>query len=413
MNESFDAVVVGAGPAGTSAAFELGRAGHRVLIIDKEKFPRDKTCGDGLTYKCREPMQRMGVWDKFLDAVEFRADGYTLVLTDLVEMMFRSPDENPLASVYVLPRRRLDQILLENATSQGDVTFIDDTKIKKLLMEDRNGHSVAVGVEGSDANGQPVSYLGKIVIDATGVNSPIAVDIGMGNQDSGKCAVAIRGYYSGVSGLNNTIEIYFDDAIQPGYFWIFPTSDGSANVGCGTFQHILQSTKTKLHDVMDHFCNHHKIAGPKLRDAKLCGQLQGGKIPLAIDQHGSRVRDGLILLGDAGAFVNPITGEGISYAMNSGLLAGETAANALQQDDVSKATLSPFDEAWQAKFASQFEKAALVTEGIPAEHFSRFLLEEVVGAGLGKSKRLEKAKQEPGLQYEFLMALKSIVKFLQ
>lgn len=414
MNEPYDVIVVGAGPAGTSAAYVLGKAGHRVLLVDKEAFPRDKTCGDGLTYKCREPMERLGVWDRFLQAVSFRADGYRLVLTDHVEMTFRSPGENPLASVYILPRRTLDDLLLRNALQFSGVTFEAEVPILRLLTERGAEGEWVVGVESSGGHGgSPRQYLAKMVIDATGANSPLAVQAGSGNRDSNKCAVAIRGYYDHVEGLDNTIEIYFDEQIQPGYFWVFPTSANSANVGCGTFQHILQSTKTDLRDVMHHFCHEHPIAGPKLRSATLCGELKGGRIPLAIDGSASRVRNGLILLGDAGAFVNPITGEGISYAMNSGMLAGETASKALKRGEVSQTSLAPFDELWQAKFSKQFEKAALVTEGIPGDRFDGFLCEEVVAAGLAKSPRMALAKGSPGYQYEILMALKSIVKFLQ
>ncbi len=120
-----------------------------------------------------------------------------------------------------------------------------------------------------------------------------------------------------------------------GYFWIFPTGPSSANIGCGTFQHLIESQRIDLRQLMQDFFTHHPVAKGKLGRATLSGTLKGGKIPLAIDHNSSRVRSGFMMAGDAASFTDPITAEGISYAMRSGILAAEAGIAALEAHDIS------------------------------------------------------------------------------
>ena len=132
----------------------------------------------------------------------------------------------------MLPRYDFDDVLLRGALRHSSVTFEPRTSIKKLLFD---GETV-VGIETPAGT----TFRARLVIDATGANSSLAVQVGAGNLDPTRCAIALRGYYSGVQGIGDTIELYFHDDILPGYFWVFPTSANSANVGCGTFQHLLK-----------------------------------------------------------------------------------------------------------------------------------------------------------------------------
>lgn len=406
MPECWDAIVIGAGPAGTSAAAILGEAGRSVLLIDQRTFPREKTCGDGITYKCRPALQRLGLWEAFRATNPFETRGYSLGFSDGSLVSLRFPPGDDRYPIYVLGRHDFDNLLLEGALRHRTVSFCPSQRVRRLLTECASGVEMTIGVEATD--GADVrQYYAPLVIDASGANSTVAIQMGAGNRDPQRCAIALRGYYRNVRGLSDAIEIYFDSQILPGYYWIFPTSRTTANVGCGTFQHIIRDKHLDLRSILEAFCHAHPAAGPKMENAELCGPIKGGKIPLGIDASASRVRPGLLLLGDAAAFVNPITAEGISYAMDSGIMAGEVASRALESGDCSAEALRTFDERWQKAFASAFAKSAFLSVGLRPEALSSYAVK-----ALEESPRIQRAMEEAGSQYELMVKLKCLMKFM-
>jgi geranylgeranyl reductase family protein len=399
---AYDVIVAGAGPAGSSAAAVLGAHGRRVLLVDKTAFPREKTCGDGLTFKCYEPLARLGVLEEFLGAVRFSARGYTLGFTDRTELTVRRTVDGERSLVHVLPRYEFDDLLLRAARRQPGVDFASETKVGSLLYEDGRVTGVTV-----HRHGEETRLRAPLVVDACGANSPLAVQAGAGNTDPHKCALAVRGYYRNVEGLSDTIELYFARDFLPGYFWIFPTSETSANVGVGTFQHIVEQRRLDVRKLMQDFIDGHPTVRRKLGGAEVCGTLSGGKIPLAIDCGGSRVRDGFLMIGDAASFTDPITAEGISYAMHSGIMAGDVAHEALAAGDTSVSALAPYDDAWRARFGGQFAKAAVLTQTVPKEAFLAYMTGSFEGNGGATA-----AIGDLALQYELMVKLKVLLKAL-
>jgi menaquinone-9 beta-reductase len=391
--KKFDVIIAGAGPSGSAAAIVLGEKGLSVLLIDKESFPRDKTCGDGITYKALPALKRLGLEDKIKADSPFFTNGYTLVFRDNSKLIFEKPPaEDALA--YIISRHHFDNILLEKALSFESVTFLPDTKVTGLHYEG----SILRGVE---INGEKTEYEADIVMDATGVNSIL----GKCNKEAQSCALAVRGYYSNVSDLNNTIEVYFSDDILPGYFWIFPTSATTANIGGGTFQNIVEEKKINIKQLLNDFVEKHPVASKKLKNAKLEGILKGGKIPLAFgDFSWSRVRENLLLIGDAGGFVNPITAEGISYAMKTGIYAAETAIQYFDENDKNLETLKGFDALWLKDFSSQYKMGDIFLEGIEPKIVQKYVMSSLL-------KSLEGLDlNNPATSYEYLVRLKVLTK---
>jgi geranylgeranyl reductase family protein len=402
LEQRYQAIVVGAGPAGSSAAATLGAAGKRTLLVDRDRFPREKICGDGITFKCLPALERLGVLEAFFRAIKFKTTGYSLWFTDGTELTMRQATRERGAPVWVLPRYDFDQLILDAALRHPSVELREDYKVDGLLFD---GESV-VGVRGTH-DGKPVVDTAPLVIDACGANSALAVEVGAGNRDPRKCALAIRGYYDNVSGLSDTIELYFDEAILPGYFWVFPTSPSSANVGCGTFQHLVEERKIDLRAVLNGFCESHPIARDKLGRATLCGTLKGGKIPLGLDKAATRVRDGMVMIGDAASFTDPITAEGISYALKSGIMAGEVGAQAIDRGDCRAASLARYDELWQKEFSRQFSRAPVLTTAVPKEVFAGQMLKS-----FSDNRTIDAMLGNLGLQYELMVKLKVLFKVL-
>ncbi|MBX2812882.1 MAG: geranylgeranyl reductase family protein [Myxococcales bacterium] len=399
--KNLDAIVVGAGPAGASAAAILGKANRRVLLIDRGQFPRAKTCGDGLTHKCLSHLQELGALDTFLSHVEVEIFGYSLFFSNGMEVTMRNCADERQPFAYIMPRYIFDNILVENALRYSSLSFLPKTRVSHLIYED----SQVVGVQ-AHSNNETHTFRAPLIIDAAGANSPLAVQAGEGNRDPYKCAIALRGYFENVQHLSNTIELYFDPIILPGYFWIFPTSSSTANVGCGTFQHIIQQRGLNLRSVLNEFMKTHAVARTKMANAKPVGELVGGKIPLPIDKN-SNVRDGLLLVGDSAAFVDPLTAEGISFSMHSGIEAAKTAIKALDQNDISASGLHAFDSWRKAEYTSRFSKSIFFQESLPEGY-----LQNLIHARLEESGSTQKAAEDRGYQYELAVKIKAMLRAL-
>lgn len=403
MIEQFDAIVVGAGPGGTSVASILGEAGGSVLLLDRDHFPREKTCGDGITYKCRPALQRLNRWKEFEQAASFRTNGYSLCFRDHSQLTVRMPPDNLDHAIYVLERHSFDDLLLRGAVRHSGVRFRPGVSVRRLLTHANHSETIT-GVEWMEG-GERQQAFAPLVVDATGATSRLAVQVGAGNRDTKKCALAIRGYFRNVENLTDTIELYFDDEILPGYYWIFPLSRTTANVGCGTLQNLVTAQRIDLKKRLQRFCEHHPIARDKFTHSSLEGTLKGGKIPLGMDVETTRARNGFLMLGDAAAFVNPVTAEGISYALHSGIMAGEVGVKALEAGDCSAAFLKKFDEQWRTAFGKQFAKAVLLTDGLSQQDFFKYVVHQ-----FEKSSRFNNDIADPAGQYETMVKLKCLIK---
>jgi len=164
-------------------------------------------------------------------------------------------------------------------------------------------------------------------------------------------AVAIRGIFENVRlPYPDALTIVWEKAVLPAYGWVFPLPGGRANVGIGLRTDQLRAGHSSLRGVFDRF-----LAMPRIREmlrgARLDGKVKGHALPMSA-RLGTVVFDRAILAGDAAGFVNPLTGEGIEYALESGELAGETAVAAAQQGDFSLASLLPYAGVCKARFGS-------------------------------------------------------------
>jgi len=304
---AYDVAIVGAGPAGSTAAYFLATGGLRVALLDKFDFPRDKTCGDGLTPRALGVLDAMGV----LPQVEQGAyPCVALTVRNSDEVTYRielSGPEDPPRRILIVPRLRLDDILLQHAVKAG-AHFIPNAKVENLAQE--NGH-VGLWMEGGR------SMDSALAIIATGANTALLRKVGLLTHTP-PSNLAARAYFENVEGLNDTIVLFFDGVERPGYGWVFPTANGAANIGCGVFfdSHTPQPTHLR------HLIQSHPYLQRILRNARQVGPIKGH--PLRTDFSRSLTgRDRILVTGEAIGLVNPITGEGIDYALESAQLAAE------------------------------------------------------------------------------------------
>ncbi len=360
-----DVIVVGAGPGGSACASFLAREGLRVLLVDKATFPRDKPCGDAISGKSAAVLRELGIADAVEERPHAIAEGvlFSGPKGDRVQIPFpkdvdptgirNSKRYNYVTAGWVARRLVYDEMLFRHAQSYKTVETLEGFEVKDLLWE---GDRV-VGVKGADGR----EIRAKLVVGADGAMSVVAQKVGAFERDHDHWIGAYRVYYEGVTGMTNDIEIHFVEGLIPGYFWIFPLDNGLANVGSGMVETDLQavdrSGKKKVHLIEDteRIMREHPAFRERFAKAKeVPGSKRGWLLPV-----GSKRRplagEGWMLVGDAGALIDPFSGEGIGNAMVSGRLAAATAAKALAAGDVSKARLLEYEAAVRAELDEELQ----------------------------------------------------------
>ena len=311
MAEPVDVVVVGAGPAGTAAAITAEAHGLNVVCIDKAGFPRDKTCGDGLTAGALRLLEQLGVSAADLEATE-PAFVRETVLVSPSGRRARLPMPTDGAHAAVVCRRALDAALVAVARRRG--------------VDIREG--CAVDALKQDHEGVQLTLADGSVLDASFV---IAAD---GHWSAVRRAVepdaphdlgqwhAVRQYFEGVD--DDRLWVIFERDLLPGYAWVFPLPGGRANVGYG----VLRSDGRSGRELKDLWPD--LLARPVVRDvlgprARPCESVRAWPIPARYDP--DRLARGRVLFaGDAAGVVDPMTGEGIAQAIETGMLAAEAIA---------------------------------------------------------------------------------------
>lgn len=349
MSTQADVIVVGAGPAGSTAAAVLACHGLKVLLVDREQFPRDKACGDVVPLGCFLELEKIGL--STISLARFHIRHIRLEGSQGATRVFRLTERSSPAGrlgTCVISRRVFDQALFQHARACG----ADHCALNvKGLRFDENGR--VIGVTGTLDN-QTVHYQSTLVIGADGATSAIARTLDREKKRDSQWAVALRGYVDTDVELEDTIELAFLDEIQPGYAWLFPISKRRANVGVGMRSDTYKRHGRDLAQLLDDYLARPEIALRIGRNP--VEQPQSWPVPFFSFEK-QRVFDGVLLAGDAGGFVHPITAAGIYPAIITGKLAAETAIDALARGDISKAGLAGYTAKWQEALAADFRPA--------------------------------------------------------
>ncbi len=341
MPNSADVVVAGAGPAGSAAAHLLASAGADVMLIERARFPRDKSCGDGITAHSVAILNEMGLSFESFDGKAVRVRGGRIG-APTGETFAATPDAPAGgAECWVVPRVVLDERLARAAQNAG-ARLVEGTSVIRTLLD--NGR--VVGVECTDGTSVR-AIAARLVIGADGAHSAVAASLGLGRAPERHIGYALRGYYTGVADLRDDLEIYyFDRHILPGYGWVFPVGEATANIGIGIYAGELRRASRKLRDILAEFVACEPNVAPRLTQAKPVGRAVGWPLPVST-LHRPTVFDGALLCGDAASLVDPLTGEGIWTALVSGRSAGRAALAAVAANDASREVLSVHEREWR------------------------------------------------------------------
>jgi len=325
-----DVLVVGGGPAGAACGYWLASAGHDVLVLERKAFPREKTCGDGLTPRAVRQLIDLGLaggLEQYHRYEGLRACAHGMTL----EMAWPEHPRFPSYG-YVVRRRDLDQMVIDHAVAAGARLRQRTEAVAPLL---RDG-LVRGAVVRDHERGVEEEIKARYVVVADGANSRFGRSLGTSRDRTYPQGMALRGYYESPMHDDPWIESALDMTDRngnslPGYGWIFPVGDGTINVGVGLLSTFRDYRSINTTHLLDEF----SLTAPAYwgisPDTKV-GEATGGRLPMA-GSVSPKVGPSWIVVGDAAGSINPFNGEGIDYAYETGRMAADLLDECLVAGD--------------------------------------------------------------------------------
>jgi menaquinone-9 beta-reductase len=339
-------IVVGGGPAGSTLAWELARRGVRVLLLERTRFPREKVCGDYVEPRGLRILEQMGALEPLEAAAPLPIDrSATFVDWECCyagKIPFYGESDALPPHGYIVPRDELDDAMLQAAERAGAAVQ------QETLVTGVSAASSGVVVE-ARRKGKVVRYRSRLIAGADGANSIVGSSAGVLVDDPRHTAVAQRAYATGVEDELGEAVFFFDRDLFPGYGWMFPIAGGRVNLGVGILSETRQRLGVNVPELFAEFVDRVRRFHPRCANLELCSAPIGGVVK-TYGAAGPNHFDGGVLVGDAGSFVDPMTGEGITPAAESALLAAPVLQAALEAGRFDAAQLASYESAFRAYF---------------------------------------------------------------
>ena len=378
--------IIGSGPAGIAAGIRLSQLNVPFTIVEKEEFPRDKICGDGISGKSLMILRKLGEGlvesmtrlEKATPSwgVRFYAPNHKSFT-----ISFKDEDVD-LPPGYVVPRSEFDSMLFSRLENSPYALIKQRTTVSQVTK-------VENGFEVFNATGELITNS-RLLLISTGFDKQLIQSVYPESPTSVNDTLGLRVYYQGIHDLSedNSIEFHFLKEILPGYLWIFPSGNGMANVGIGLAKSLVSRKKISLINLLQELIAKYPYLRRRFKDAKVVGKpaaqivpFFSKKIPISGDNY--------LLLGDAARLVDPYTGEGIANALFSGLVAAEVAADALGSENYSRKKLQEYDQ----RIYSALEKELMLGLRLQEIGKSTALVNLVIGRA-SRSKKIRQALKD-------------------
>jgi geranylgeranyl reductase family protein len=328
---SWDVVIAGAGPAGSIAALHLARQGHRVLLVDKADFPRDKVCGDALIADALRCLERAGL-SEAVSAAAFETHTTSIYSPSQIRCDVQG-------RFLTLKRFVFDDMLVRAAVAAG--ASLARARVTRIV-------SATAGAVQLRIAGRNAPLRSRLALVATGADVTLASQLHVVSRAQ-PSALALRCYARSRYALDRLI-LSFDRTILPGYAWIFPLPDGELNVGCGIT--LAGQRRVNLRATFERFVRAQPEARELLAQASTVGPLRGAPLRIGLEGLGARVAGGVLFVGEVLGTTFPFSGEGIGKAMETGELAAQICGDALQSGEYDR--LASFDARIQRELKPRY-----------------------------------------------------------
>ena len=362
----YDVIVIGAGPAGSAIATLLAQEGYSTLLLEKGVFPRDKVCGDFVSPKGLFYLKRLGCYEQIAACGLTPIRGTSVYLNGgkLYEgSLPHVPGYPPFA--HAIPRNEHDEILFRRAQQAGSVT------VEECHVIGFHTTPTRVWVEAQMA-GRRKRFAGRVIVGADGANSVVARNANLMMNDSRYVFPSIRGYCRGLR-LDQAV-LFVDEDFFPGFGWIFPVRGDLSNVGVGMVKETLGKFRISVKDFFRRFECFIKSLGNKSGNTVEISSIKGWPIKSYGGARRNFFERGL-LIGEAGCFVDPISGEGIPLALESAELGFETLKLAFDRGHFSANTLASYEHRWKNRWDADLKVSDLVVSLIRNRYLAKLWIQ--------------------------------------
>lgn len=330
-----DVIVVGAGPAGSTAAASLARRGHDVLLVDRAEFPRDKPCGDGIPPGTVGILHDLGMREELEHAGFTRVRAVRLVSAKGRDFTVPFDPRREATQFLIAPRAQFDDLLRRHAVASG--ARFEKANVRAAVVEE----GIVRGVE-IEANGSVQRLNARYVIAADGATSALSRSLAPARADEAERGVAIRAYLDGIDTRSLAAEFHFQAALAPGYAWVFPLGTDRANVGVIMRTDRFKRCGATLKELLQRFLDGSDVK-PRLASNAHLHDIATWQLPYATPSSGRRAVNGVLFVGDAGRFIDAMTGEGIHHAVTTAAIAADVVHEALDAPQRSEQVLADYD----------------------------------------------------------------------
>jgi len=337
-----DVLIVGAGPGGSALATYLARDNIKVILIDSQSFPRDKVCGDFVGPVALAELQKLGIagLDEYPKTNLINRAALYLDGQEIINQSIPRIEGIPFYG-RVIPRIILDDWIFKKAINSGVQTY-ENVRLKNYEIDQNMVRAEVL------EKGKTKIITAKLIIGADGSSSTVArIYHGVKPSATDKI-LAVRAYYKHINGPQDQCDLFFTKDSFPGYYWLFPTGNGKANIGVGMVLETLPKNETHLNELLNTLINKDKSLSARIGNGQAVGKIAGWPLS-TYNPKNKIIGNRLMLIGDAAGLINSLNGEGIQYTLLSARWAADTIRQCAKHGAYHKEALKSYDDVIEEK----------------------------------------------------------------
>lgn len=339
--QTYDVIVIGGGPAGATVAALVAEQGHKVLVCERDEFPRFRI-GESLMPGTYWTLQRLGIFDKMKKSPftrKYSVQFFGKSGKAATPFYFNENEPEERAQTWQVLRSDFDQLMLENARAKG-AEVLHGVNVLDVLFED--GQAVGIHAKMPDKSIQ--DFVASVIVDASGQSALLSRKLGISKREPCLENAAIYSHFKGAvrdRGIDEGATLILQTENGDSWFWQIPLHDDVVSVGVvGHIDYLLTGRKQSAQEIFDEELRKCKALAPRLENAE---QLFPVKVTKEFSYKAERIAgNGWVLIGDAFGFLDPIYSSGIFLALKSGEMAADAINEALERDDFSSKQLGKF-----------------------------------------------------------------------